>query len=92
MVFVFKKRGFKREDSNLCLISLENYNLISKGKRCSAHGGLAIYLHEKYNKTVPSPIISELFEGQFIKISEADTAIHILLGNTYTPPRDLLYI
>ena len=62
-----------REDSNLGLLSLENYNLISQSKRSSAHGGLAIYLHDKNNfKTMPSPIISEIFEGQFIQISEAD--------------------
>ena len=81
-----------REDANIDLLSLENYNLISQGKRCSAHGGLAIYLHENFNfKTVPSPIISEIFEGQFIQISEADTATDKLLGNIYRPPRDLLY-
>ena len=80
-----------REDSNIDLLSLENYNLISQSKRCSAHGGLAIYLHENFNfKTVPSPIISDIFEGQFIQISEADTATDILLGNIYRPPRDLL--
>ena len=78
-----------REDSNIDLLSLEN--VISQGKRCSAHGGLAIYLYENFNfKTVPSPIISEIFEGQFIQISEADTATDILLGNIYRPPRNLL--
>ena len=80
-----------RDDSNNALISLENYNFISQGKKCFSHGGLTIYLHEKYNlKTVPSPIISEIFEGQFIEISEVDTnrPTHILLGNIYRPPRD----
>ena len=39
-------------------------------EKCSSHGGLTISLHEKYNfKTVPCPIISEIFEGQFIEIS-----------------------
>ena len=80
-----------REDSNIDLLSLESYNLIYQGKRCSANGGLAIYLHENFNfKTVPSPIISEIFEGQFIQISEAHIATDILLGNIYRPPRDLL--
>ena len=82
-----------RDDSNNALIYLENYNFISQGKKCSFYGGLAIYLHEKYNfKTVPSPIISEIFEGQFIEISEVDTKrpTHILLGNIYRSPRDVL--
>ena len=80
-----------REDSNIDLLSLENFNLISQVKRCSAHGGLAIYLHENFIfETVPSPIISEIFERQFIQINEADTATDILLGNIYRPPRDSL--
>ena len=82
-----------RDDSNNALISIENYNFISQGKKCFSHGGLAIYLHEKYNfKTVLSPIISEILEGQFIEISEVDTnrPTHILLGNIYRPPRDVL--
>ena len=82
-----------RDDTNNALISLENYNFISQGKKCSSHGGLAIYLHEKYNfKTVPSPIISDILEGHFIEISEVDTnrPTHILLGNIYRPPRDVL--
>ena len=82
-----------RDDSNNALISLENYNFISQRKKCSSHGGLAIYLHKKYNfKTVPSPTISEIFEGQSIEISEVDTnrPTHILLGNIYRPPRYVL--
>ena len=33
-----------RDDSNNALISLDNYNFISQGKKCSSYGGLAIYL------------------------------------------------
>ena len=82
--------------TNNASFSIENYNLISQGKQCSSHGGLAIYLHEKkYLKTVPSPIISEIFESQFIEISEVNRNrhTHILLGNIYMyrpPPRDIL--
>ena len=38
---------------------------------------------------MPSP---EIFEGQFIEISEVDTKrpTHILLGDIYMPPRDIL--
>ena len=41
---------------------------------------------------MPSPIISGIFEGQFIEISEVDTnrPTHIFLGNIYRPPRDIL--
>ena len=42
---------------------------------------------------MPSPIISEIFESQFIEISEVNTNrhTHILLGNIYRPPRDILF-
>ena len=66
-----------RDDLNNASFSIENYNLISQGKQCYSHEGLAIYLHEKYNfKTVPSPTISEIFESQFIEISEVNTNRH----------------
>ena len=66
-----------RDDSNNASFSIENYNLISQRKQCSSYGGLAIYLHEKYNfETVPSPIISEIFESQFIEIIEVNTNSH----------------
>ena len=35
-------------------------------------------------------LYQKIFEGQFIQISEADTATDILLGNIYRPPGNLL--
>ena len=40
------------DGSDLSLLQIENYNLISKGKSCSAHGGVAIYLHKQFNFNV----------------------------------------
>ena len=36
-------------ESDTSLLQLENYQLISRGKSCSAHGGVAIYLHNMFS-------------------------------------------
>jgi len=36
------------EGSDLSLIQIPGYNLIHLGRSCSAHSGLAIYLHQNY--------------------------------------------
>ena len=36
-------------DSDTSLFKIDGYNLISQGKMCSSHGGLAIYVSEKFN-------------------------------------------
>ena len=35
-------------EADLSMFKLDNYKIISKGKTCSAHGGLVIYLHNSY--------------------------------------------
>ena len=37
------------EDTDMSLYKIQNYSCISKGKYCSQHGGLVIYLHQNYN-------------------------------------------
>ena len=81
------------EDSDLSLLHLDGYQLISKGKSCSAHGGVAIYLHESFTYRVISPdIISDIWDGQFIEIyiEEGQKSKSVILGNIYRPPRQSL--
>jgi len=76
-------------------LNIENYQLISKPKRLSSHGGLAIYLHNKFTfkeLRLDSTDASNIYESQFIDISIAtcvDTR-NITIGNIYRPPRDLI--
>ena len=49
MSSIYLQKTWLRDDLNNDLISLENQNLISQGKKCFSHGGLTIYLHGKYN-------------------------------------------
>ena len=37
------------DNSDTSLIQIDNYTLISKGKTCSTHVGLLIYLHNTYH-------------------------------------------
>ena len=78
------------EKADVSLLFLDKYKLITQGKFSSPHGGLAIYLHERYDYTVLPPTKSAIWEGQFIQINETETKTNITLGNIYRPPRDIL--
>ena len=78
------------ETSDISLLSLDNYNFIFQGKICSSYGGLAIYLLKKYDhKILTIHDHSDIWEGQFIKISGVTLHKNIVIGNIYRPPKDL---
>ena len=55
------------DDSDLSQYQLPNYNSIHQGKECCGHGGLLIYVHERYSHTVRDlhdP--SDFWEGLFM--------------------------
>jgi len=66
------------EDSDTSLLQLEDNNFISKGKSCSTHGDVAIYLH----KTAIHEQ-SEFWDGHFFEITEKFSTV----CNIYRPPR-----
>ena len=66
---------------------IENYICISRGKLCSEHGGLAVYLHQNYNfENLDLFINSEIWEAQFINLNNRNGKT-IVLGNVYRPPK-----
>ena len=77
--------------SDLSLLQLPGYNLISLGKSCSAHGGVCIYLKDNYEYSVIDlGLISEFWDGQFIVVSVKDKYQidkKLVIGNIYRPPR-----
>ena len=78
------------DNSDTSLIQIDNYTLISKGKTCSTHGGLLIYLYNTYHyKTILTNIKSDIWEGQFISVTTEQTNKKITIGNIYRPPRDI---
>ena len=75
------------------LLQLEDYNFISKGKSCSAHGGAAIYLHKQFSYVVLQLYEAISFDGLFIKVIMESFSAHstvqktLIIGNLYRPPR-----
>ena len=82
-------------DADAALFKIGGYNLISQGKMCSSHGGLAIYISDKFNcSTIDLNINSQIWEGQFIEraiIIESNKSL--ILGNVlYLPTTQTIYI
>ena len=74
------------DDSDITLDQIQGYNLISQGKICSEHGGLAIYVNTKLNlDMINMNINSQIWEGQFTEISNMETNKPIIIGNIYRP-------
>ena len=72
-------------------LSIPNYTLLSQGKSCSAHGGLATYLHEKYQYTVaPNSGNAETnWEYQIVDIMlDNPHNKNLRIGNIYRLPRE----
>ena len=77
------------DDLDITLYQIQGYNLISQGKICSEHGGLAIYVSTKLNfDVINMNINSQIWEGQFIEISNMETNKLIIIGNVYRPPNN----
>ena len=76
-------------DSDTSLFKIDGYKLTSQGKMCSSHGGLAIYINEKFNfSTIDLNINSQIWEGQFIEIENIESNKSLILGNVYRPPNN----
>ena len=72
------------DDSDTSIFQIQGYNLISQGKICSEHGGLAIYISNKFNfKIIDMNINSQIWEGLFIEISNFNANKVLIIGNVY---------
>jgi exonuclease III len=70
------------------LFTLPQYELISQIKSCSAHGGLAIYLNNRFQyKIFNSAQESTLWEGLFIEVYGGGLKNKVNIGNIYRPPK-----
>jgi hypothetical protein len=78
-----------KNDDHINLFQIPNYRQVSLPASFSSHGGLMIYVHERFQFKLlelyqPTPI----YEGIFIEISGKYVKNRIILGNIYRPPRD----
>ena len=75
------------DNSDTSHFMINGYSLISQGKICTAHGGLAIYLCNKYDyNSIKIYQNSQVWEGQFIEIIGKQLDKKVILGNIYRPP------
>jgi hypothetical protein len=82
-------------DSDLSLLAIPGYQLISRGRSCSAHGGVAIYLAENYTYSIINPTRnqSDHWDGLFLEVSVKTSFLtsctdKIIICNVYRPPRN----
>ena len=47
-----------------------------------SHGGLLIYLHKHYKYKHLVGETSNIWEGQFIRVTDEETNTHVTIGNT----------
>ena len=74
------------------LFELPDYQLIAKGKYCSNHGGLLLYVHNDYSWE-PITIKEDTtgWENLFIKIKHKSPGSKVnIIGNIYRVPKELL--
>ena len=75
-------------DQDASIFNIPGYQLITLGKKCSAHSGLAIYLSDSFSYLIKSVHDdSELWDGMFIEVSGESLCDKIIIGNIYRPPR-----
>ena len=78
------------ENSDMSLLQIPNYSRISQNKHCSEHGGLMIYLHEKYQYEIYNISQSSVWEGMLVKVICNRNGKYLYLANIYRPPKDNL--
>ena len=78
-------------DAETSLLQIDGYSLITKGRSCSAHGGVAIYLLNTLSyKILNVEFNSDIFDCQFIEIpiENRHTSKKLVISNIYRPPRE----
>ena len=68
---------------------VDNYQLVTKNRYVSAHGGLAFYIHKSWNfKIRQDTTDSPLWEEMFVDIIDprSPSNVKFSMGNFYRPP------
>ena len=80
-------------ESSTLLYDLPNYQLISRGKYCSNHGGLITYVHNNYNWE-PLNVKDQTTECEnlFVKITHrSQNTKKYIIGNVYRVPNETVH-
>ena len=81
-------------DTDLSLYNIPGYHMISSGHYASNHGGLVIYLHNKWDYVFKTcNTVSKLSERQIIEVYDPTNTFkrNIIIGNIYRPPYNTRY-
>ena len=81
-------------DTDLSLYNIPGYHMISTGHYASNHGGLVIYLHNKWDYVLKTcNTMSKLWEKQIIEVYDPTNTFkrNIIIGNIYRPPYNTRY-
>ena len=72
------------------IFHIPDYKMINRGKSCSAHGGLIIYLKDEYTVEDERQLCndSNVWESLFIDIEHEGLDNKITLANNYRPPKN----
>ena len=80
------------QDDDISMYQLDGYTCFSEGRKCSPKGGLVIYLHENFiYSTVALYERSDVWEGQFIKISGNELSFKYYYSVMYTDLHEISY-
>ena len=71
------------------MFHIPGYKLIHQGFRCTKHGGLIVYINEKYSYKLRNLYDkSDVWEGLFIDVNGHNLSKTLTIGNMYRPPHD----
>ena len=79
-------------NEDISLFELPGYTLHHQGKQCCKHGGLFVYVHNRY-KVEPLNINfqSTKWEGYCLKVSQTHPYLkHYVIANLYRPPYETI--
>ena len=77
-----------KDNADVSLLHIPGYHLIHQGTRCSEHGGLIVYLSDKFTYRIKNVYnASSRWEGLFLDVYHEDLKSKIVIGNIYRPPR-----
>ena len=74
------------------MFNLRNYSMIKQGKLCSEHGGLIIYVHDRYDISAPLTLIDSVSGWEYLCIEISQKAPYpqkYVIVNVYRPPNEI---
>ena len=75
------------------MFNLRNYSMIKQGKLCSEHGGLIIYVHDRYDISAPLTLIDSVSGWGYLCIEISQKAPYpqkYVIVNVYRPPNEIV--